>query len=553
LTSVSQLPECDSLAVAEENLLAGGAKAGSRGRVLILVTVLTAVVTAMGYVRDAVFASKLGASAGMDAYLAAFFVPNTLYLILIAGTMSPVFITVFSEHESRGREQALTVFRIVSTFAAVVLALLVGLGIVTGKLWLPLLFSGFAPAQLQLSLRILYFVFPAIIFLGLAGMVSPLLNSLGHFAAPAISPAMYSLATIPVLLVAPRDRLIEWVAIATAIGLAAQLLVQLPAAAALGVHWRPDFRFRHPAMRQLLRIALPLLAYLVVANASLLIERNIASRLFTGAISTLNYATRLFSIPVNLLIMPLAVVFYPSFAKEAAREGRGNLVQELKDALRITIFLALPITCWLVIHALPLTRFIFERGHFGFSNSVGTADMLKVYSLGLLPNALAVMSLRFFYALQDTVTPLLVEIGNLAWYACAAPFLANRYGLLGLGAARAVSFLLVAVVLMLVMRGKLTKLSLTLSSFRFVLKTAFGSLVMCLVTWGTSVLLNPVFQEHGLLGRGFVVISLGAIGAVVYFGICYFFGLREVRSVLGLSSSWITSVWKSSAFRENSA
>jgi peptidoglycan biosynthesis protein MviN/MurJ (putative lipid II flippase) len=148
------------------------------------------------------------------------------------------------------------------------------------------------------------------------------------------------------------------------------------------------------------------------------------------------------------LIMPLAVVFYPTFAREAAREGRGNLERELRDALRIAVFLALPVTCWMVVHALPLTRVIFERGQFDFTNSTRTAGMLTLYSLGLLPNAVAVILLRAFYAVQDTVTPLLAEAANLACYAWFAPRLAERYGLIGLGAARAGSFVLVAVILL---------------------------------------------------------------------------------------------------------
>ena len=518
----------------------------------MLVTVITAFVSAVGYFREAVFASKLGASAGMDAYLAALFVPNTLYMVLVAGTMSPIFITVFSQHETGSHEEALVVFRITTTFAALVLIVLVLLGVSTARFWLPLLFSGFTPDQLRLSLRILYVVFPAIVFLGLAGMVSALLNSLAHFTAPALSPVMYAVATVPVLFLAPRGRLIQWVAVATAIGLAAQLLVQIPTAAALNVHWHPDFNFKHPALKQFVRLALPLLAYLVVANASLVIERNVASKLYVGAISVVNYATRLFAIPGNLLIMPLAVVFSPTFAREAAREGRGNLERELRDALRITVFLALPVTCWMVVHALPLTRAIFERGQFDFTSSTRTAGMLMFYSLGLLPNALAVILLRAFYAVQDTVTPLLAEAANVACYAWVAPLLARRYGLAGLGLARAGSFALVALVLLFALRSKLS-IVLSSAGTAFLLKTACGSFGMGVTTWGAFWLLTGVFQQHGFLARALVMAFLGALGGAVYFGICYSLRVREVNSVLNLTSRWFPSAWKARSFGETSA
>ncbi len=518
----------------------------------MLVTVITTFVSAVGYFREAVFASKLGASAGMDAYLAALFVPNTLYMVLVAGTMSPIFITVFSQHETGSHEEALVVFRITTTFAALVLIVLVLLGVSTARFWLPLLFSGFTPDQLRLSLRILYIVFPAIVFLGLAGMVSALLNSLAHFTAPALSPVMYAVATVPVLFLAPRARLIHWVAVATAIGLAAQLFVQIPTAAALNVHWHPDFNFRHPALKQFVRLALPLLAYLVVANASLVIERNVASKLYVGAISVVNYATRLFAIPGNLLIMPLAVVFSPTFAREAARDGRGNLERELRDALRITVFLALPVTCWMVAHAMPLTRAIFERGQFDLTSSARTAGMLTFYSLGLLPNALAVILLRAFYAVQDTVTPLLAEAANVAFYAWLAPRLAQRYGLPGLGVARAGSFMLVALVLLLALRSKLS-IVLSSAGTAFLFKIACSSFGMAATTWGASWLLTSSFQQHGFLARALVMVFLGVLGGVVYFGICYALRVREVNAVLNLSQRWLPATWKLRGFVESSS
>jgi putative peptidoglycan lipid II flippase len=206
----------------------------------------------------------------------------------------------------------------------------------------------------------------------------------------------------------------------------------------------------------------------------------------------------------------------------------------------------------MVVHALPLTRVVFERGQFSFANSAHTADMLKVYSLGLLPNAMAVMFLRFFYAVQDTVTPLLVELGNLAWYALAAPYLSARYGLVGLGAARAVSFTLVAVVLLLAMQTKLRGLRFSLDSLTFVVQVGFASFVMSVVTFSAAVSLGGLFQGHGSLMRTLVVIALALLGGIAYTGICYLFKLREVHAVIRPSLSRLLVLWKLGSFGETS-
>jgi putative peptidoglycan lipid II flippase len=467
----------------------------------------------------------------MDAYVAAFFIPNLLYLILITGALSPIFMTLFLEYRSKDLNEGVKVLNLVANFSAIGLVALVGITSLTARSWLAILFAGFSGPQLALTLHLYYIIAPGIVFVGLAGILAAALNGLEHFAFPAIAPIAYSVAVIFALWFWRGPQAIQWAAVATTVGLAAQLFVQLPIAARLGLRYQFTFDYRHPALKRILRLGVPLLLYLLVAHGSVLLERNLASRASIGAVSGFNYATRLFAIPCNLLAAPLALVSFPEFSREAAKSKRGMLVPKLLSSLRLTIFLFLPITIWMFLQALPLTRLMLERGQFNITDSRITAGVLSIYSLGILPNALAVILLRGFYAIQDTITPLWVETLNLAFYVLAAPYLAARYGLHGLAIARAISFLLVGCILLFVLNRRLRIVTPLLPQGQFMLKLIGASILMGAVSWASFRLLRRLFDAHGFWLRSSIVIFLMLASAGVYLALCEMWAIPEVRSI----------------------
>lgn len=515
-----------------------GAKPSSRAQNAAFVSLAIMLVRTAGSLREVVFADRFGTSAVMDAYVAAFFIPNAVYLILITGALSPVFVTVFQQWRCDDPEEDNRLFSATVNLSGVLLAAIVTLGSLTARWWLPLMFPGFTVKELQLALRISYIIFPAVVLLGLSGIIAALLNALDHFVFPAISPLIYSLSVIIALLLVRGDRAIYWVAAATAIGLSGQFFLLLPVAAKLGVRYYRNFDWTHPALRQLLRLASPLMAYLLVSSACVIVERDLASKIATGAVSSFNYADRLFSMPASFVVVPLALVFYPRFSREAARAGLGNLAADLRKALRMTVFLFIPITVWMFLFALPLTRIAFERGHFGFRDSSITAAVLTFYSFGLLPNAVTIIVLRGLYAIQDMITPLLIEIMYFFFYLSVAPWLTKHYGFRGLAAAKGASFVLVAILLVLALGRKLALVESRARVARFLLKTGGASILACGSGWVIFFYLRGAFAHDGFLVRGSILGSLLILSVVVYLELCQLFGVKEVESIIGLCSRY---------------
>ena len=353
-------------------------------------------------------------------------------MVLIAGTLSPVFIPILLQADAgNDRAKLSETFSIVTNFVLLFLLTVVGLAVLLVHQWLPFLFPGFGPETMVIATRLIYVIFPAVLFVATAGILTAVLNGFHKFALAAFAPALSSIAVIIATLLAKGERAIYLIGAATAAGFLLQLLLLVPATVALGIHYRPSFNLRHPAIGKLLRLGGPLFFYLVAANGSAFVERNLASQLSAGAVSTLAYAMRLFTIPSNFLVAPLGIVVYPHLAREALLENRGNLPGQITRIFRAVFFIFLPVTMWTIMNSLPITRLLFERGQFHLGNAVQTAGALRLYSIGILPLAVGGILLRCFYAVEDTVTALAAEVVDLIFYVVVASLLPGALASMG--------------------------------------------------------------------------------------------------------------------------
>jgi putative peptidoglycan lipid II flippase len=489
-------------------------------------------VSVIGYLREAVLASRFGVSATMDAYFGALFIPNILYSILIAGTVSPVLIPILVQEEAAaGKARESQAFSVVATFSLLVMVLIISFLLPSAHIWLGWLFPGFGPQTMDLAVQLVFIIFPAVVFLAGVGLLTAVLNGRQKFALVSFAPAFSSGAVIAAVLLARGERTIYVVAAATSAGFLLQFLVLIPAAMSLGIRYRPDFNFRHPAIQRLLRLGIPLFLYLTVAGASSVMERNLASRLSAGAVSMLSYALRLFTVPSNFLAAPLAIVAYPGFAREAARVSRGELGPQLSKIFRFVIFLFLPVTIWTVINSLVVTRLLYEHGQFLPADSVITAHVLAIYSVGILPNAVAMVLLRCFFAVEDTITPLVAEILALISFVLAAPVLSRHFGLGGLVGARAGAFFLVTGVLVFVLARRKALLNLDWDLLKFLLRATVATLGMGVLSWLSLRLLIGTFETGGSVVRLALTLMLMAISGAVYLLLARLLNMGEARQI----------------------
>ena len=514
-----------------------------RGRTIGIVGVLTVTVAVFGYLREASLAARFGVSAVMDAYFAAIFIPNILYLVLITGMLSPIFIPILvQESLSEDRAAISETFSHVTNFVLLVLAVATSLCIVLARFWLPFLFAGFSAATTGMAVQLTYIIFPAVLFLAVSGIFSAVLNGFHRFALAAFAPALGSISVISAVLLARGEKAIYVVGVATGFGFALQSIVLLPAVRATGLRYYPILNLNHPAIRKVFRLGVPLFLYLAVANASGFLERNLASHLSPGAVATLSYALRLFMVPANFLVTPLVTVVYPGLAREAAREAYGDLKNEMRRNLRLVFFFFFPATIWVVLNALPVTRLLYERGQFRLQDSLMTSRVLAIYGTAILPYAATLMALRCFYAIEDTMTPLKAELINLCYFIVVATLMTRHYGLVGLAVSRATSFFLVALIVLGVLAKKLGLFKIPAHTANFIFRTVIASGAMSFLIWLSWHRLQPFFDTGNVAVRLAIVAAQLLVGSVSFFVAALALRINESRRVLNMVAGLTSSV-----------
>lgn len=421
-----------------------------------IVSLATLASRGLGFVRDMCIAWLLGAGLAADAFFVAFRIPSTLRELLGEGALSAAFIPTFTRSATReGREAAWDLASAVLGTLMVILAGVTAMGVLLAPLIVHILAPGFAhvPGKLQLTVQLLQVMFPYIFLVGLAALFMAVLNSLGHFMTPALSPIMLNLSMIAAaLLVAPGSSNPALpLAVAVLVGGTGQLLVQVPSALARGWRLRPRFAPGDPRVRQVARLMAPGVAGLAVTQVNVLVGTLLASFLAQGSVAALTYAFRLVQFPIGVVGVAIATGALPVMAASIARQKVDEMKGALQSSLRLAFFLTLPAIVGLIVFRLPILHVLFERGAFTRPITRLTAEILVGYTVGLTFYVGNRILAPAFYAMHDTRTPVLTGMLAVAVNITASILLMRPFGATGLALATAVAsgcnFLLLFVVL----------------------------------------------------------------------------------------------------------
>ncbi|HET8748268.1 MAG TPA: murein biosynthesis integral membrane protein MurJ [Ramlibacter sp.] len=393
------------------------------------VSALTLASRVTGLVRDMLFVAFFGVSALTDAFYVAFRIPNLFRRIFGEGAFSQAFVPVLAAcRTTEGEAGARRMVDHVSTVLLWTLVALCIVGVVGAPLLVYALASGLRqdPYAYDAAVLMTRWMFPYIGFMSLVALAGGILNTWKKFAVPAASPVLLNLSMIlSITVAAPWFRRIGIEPIySQAIGVMAggvlQLAIQFPALRRLGM-W-PRFRlalagiresWHDPATRQILRLMLPALLGVSVAQISLLINTQIASYLPAGSVSWLNNADRLMEFPTALLGVALGVVLMPQLAAARAGGDEVRYSAMLDWGLRLVVLLAIPSSVALLVFAAPLVATLFHYGAFKDSDVGQVAFALGGYGTGLLGLVAIKVLAPGYYASHDMKTPMRIAIGAL--------------------------------------------------------------------------------------------------------------------------------------------
>ncbi len=395
-----------------------------------------------------VIALFMGAGLEADAFFVAFRIPNLLRRLFAEGALSAAFIPTYVETlQNEGRDEAERLARITFTFAAMALGLVTVAGIVFSPYVVLGIAGGFddSPEKFALCVHLNRIMFPYIFFISLVALASGILNSMGHFAAPAAAPLLLNICMITGATIGGSLSGVEpyyalaWGVVAAGV---LQLALQEPFLRASGIRLRPSFNFRHPTLKKIGRLFVPAALAGSVYQINVVIGTMLASFLPSGSVSWLYYADRLVELPVGVFAIALGTAVLPSMSRQAAQGDLPALRDSVSFALRLIAFFTVPASVGLLLLAEPIIGCLFQRGVFTLQDTGQTAFALYLYTAGLWAFSGLKVVTQAFFSIKDTRTPLYVAIGALAVnLACGLLLMGPlRHGGIALATSLAASF-----------------------------------------------------------------------------------------------------------------
>lgn len=395
-----------------------GASRGGIARNTAIFSFLTGLSRVVGLLREIVFAGYFGTTGFASAYAIAYQVPNYIAQLFAQSALSAAFVPVFTDLLQKGRRKEAV--RLASTLFWI---MLIGLGAITAVFILaagvvmPLFIGPKLVSQTGLTVGLSRVLFPVILLLGLNGLLVGILQSYDHFTIPAISPAVWNVVIIVLLVVLAPHFHGEDKIYAFAIGILAATVVQvLLAFAALG---RIDFRLRvhidwhDPRIRQVFTLMLPVMLGLGIVNLDQLINAAFGSLVSEEAPSAINNAFRIYMLPQGVFSVAVATVLFPTLSRMASNREPLAMRRAVGNGMRQINLLLLPAAAFMLVLPTPIVRLVFQRGEFNAQSTHLVSIALFWFAFSLPFGGLNLLLTRTFFAVQRPWIPTSLAAMNI--------------------------------------------------------------------------------------------------------------------------------------------
>lgn len=510
-----------------------------------------------GFVRVLAIGYVLGVGSLSDAFNYANGVPNIIYDLLVGGILAATLIPVFVEHMSdentrRGSRALSAVLTAIAAALVVVSALLWFIAPWVIRFYMLLNTHAASGAERSLATSLLRYFAPQVFFLGTIVTSTALLNARRRFAVAAFSPVLNNFIAIAALLVtkfvadkvlsasyphsdgtliafAHDQKAILILGVGTTAGYAVQLLVQLPATHRLGLHLRPVWDLRHPAVRRVAGLSTWLLGVVLANQVSLALVMVLAGRT-QGGVTAYQFGFQFFQLPYALVAVSVASAIMPDLSERWANRQRVAFERQFVTGLRVTLAVLVPIAFVYMAVAQPFIQLAIEHGRVTASGAHLVTSSLVMFALGLPGFSAFFLLMRAYQAMQDARTMFWIYALENGLTVVSAPILSAVMGVPGLALAWVGPYTIASVYAVVRLRGRIGSLGGWLT-VRALMRILFASAV----TVAAVVAVGVPFPS----GRGYamlvarLVVQL-ALGFAVYLWMARLLRVRELRPITAM-------------------
>jgi putative peptidoglycan lipid II flippase len=474
----------------------------------------------------------------MSAFTIAFQVPNLIRALFADAALQPAFVPVFTE--LLGKKAYKEAFRLASTLmllATMVLGAITALFVLLAPVIMPLFIPSFKQQSvIDLTVTLSQILFPILILLGVSGIVVGILNSYDRFGAFAISPLFWNLTIILVLVVLEplfhgQDRIYAY-AIGILVGTLVQLLIPTWDLRHTPFHFTFSLDWRHPGVRRVLLLMLPVTISLGLINFNALINSFFGALISEEAPAAIDKAFRLYQLPQGIFSVAIATVLFPALARFANAGEYDNLRATLANGMRQILFVLVPAAAAILVLAEPMIRLVYQRGEFGPAETTLVATALFWFAFSLPTNGLYLLQTRTFFSVQRPWRATALAVIDLVVSALAALALYAPFGVGGVVAGTGIGTTAAVVAQAVILRRELGGLELG-RLFSTAVRITIAAAALAGVSWLVWHVLDQALGRD-LFGQ---IVSLGGglgVGGLVYVAVAKLLRIEELEQMTRL-------------------
>lgn len=426
-----------------------------------------------GFVRQWAMAISLGvtiASTGpvpiASAFTIANNIPNMVYELVVGGILSSMFIPIFLERLNRdGESEAFSFTNTLFTLTLLLLGIIAVVGTLFPEPFIRSQTFTIDIEETRLAIYLFRFFAVQIVFYAFGALTTGLLNSYHRFFAPGVAPMFNNLVVIVALLgfympfrESRPDLAIVALGVGTTLGVITMFLVQVVPLLRIGFRFRLSLDLKDPSLRKMLRKTAPVIGYVVVNIVGISFRNAFATQTMRDGSAVLSYAWMWYQLPFGVLAVSYISTVFPELSRRAAAVDWTSFKNLFSSGLRVMALLMMPSAAILLALGTPLVT-LYRFGRFPADAIPLVTAVLAAWTLGLFFFASYMLTLRAFYAMQDTWTPMVTNFFltavQVGLYALLTKVIDGPFALVGIPAADAVFFLLHTIVLLIILHRRI--------------------------------------------------------------------------------------------------
>lgn len=514
----------------------------------IILAASTLVSAVLGLVRDRLLNSYYLDTypTGIDAYTAAFTIPDFMFFVLTSGALAVSFIPVFNQRLVTGNKKSAWELSSSTLNFLALLTLIASILIMVfaDPLVRYVVSPGLDESGTALAINMMRVIAINPFLFSIATVLTSMQQAVSRFLFYALAPALYNIGIligitvftggIDIFGIHVFDGGIMGVALGVVLGAILQVLVSLAGMVGLGFDYEFKIHWKNQGFRSVLKMLPPRSLSQMATYINDLVTTNLSSRMGSGTLRSYQQATTLHQMPVNLIGVAISTAFFPKLTEDVAKGNAEVFRQTFTKALRMIIWITLPVATIAFFARGYVVSFIKNGG------DAGIASILATLIVAIIAHSIHHLATRGFFANQDTKTPFIVSASSIAFtIALSIAFTILGLGPEGLGWAASIGASLEVVILLGLLNRRFERKLFTPDFWQAVGRMAFCALVVACVSYSMTKFFPLMASDDSILNTAPKFALITGVSLLAYLIAGYFCELEEVRDIIGtLKRRW---------------